>query len=247
MSKQITSLQHSSIKHIVKLRQNHDYRDEHQSVVISGKKEVEEIGRQVHVKLLLVYDDTWIPKGIDADEVLVVNEEIMRKASGLQNPEGIIAEVSLPKLSKLDGLKSIVVLDGVSDPGNLGTILRTALALNWDGAFILEESCDPFNDKALRAARGAAFRLPIARGSWKDLLEIINKNQLRPLVGDLRGTALSEIKLNSGVALVLSNEARGVSEDAANYCERVTIPISHSMESLNVAIAGGILMYTLRR
>lgn len=247
MSKQVTSLQHSSIKHLVKLRQNHDYRDEHQSVVISGKKEVEEIGRQVHVKLLLVYDDTWIPRGVEADEVLVVSEEIMRKASGLQNPEGIIAEVALPKLSNLQGFKRVVVLDGVSDPGNLGTILRTALALGWDGAFIVDESCDPFNDKALRAARGATFRLPIGRGSWQDLMQIINSNHLRPLVGDLHGTALTDIKLEGGVALVLSNEARGVSEDAANYCERVTIPISHSMESLNVAIAGGILMYNFRR
>ena len=86
----------------------------------------------------------------------------MKKISGMQTPEGLVVEIEMPKPAPLEGLKYLLALDGVSDPGNVGALLRTALALGWQGIFILDESCDPFNDKALRSARGATFRLPLA-------------------------------------------------------------------------------------
>lgn len=243
--RQLTSLQNPLIKHIVKLRQNRDYRLEHQTLVISGKKLVKEISLEVPIKTLFVYDETLIPTGLKAESVFIVNEEIMQKASGLQYPEGILAEVEMPKISKLTDLKKIIVLDRVSDPGNFGTILRTALALGWDGAFILEGSCDPFNDKALSAARGATFRLPLGFGNWKDLETLIDKNGLLPLVADLEGTPVRTFEKQEKLLLVLSHEAHGASFEAIKRCQKVTIPISSQMESLNVSVAAGILMYEL--
>ncbi len=243
--REITSLQNDIIKHIVHLRQNHDYRNEHQTVVISGLKLIKEVSSHVPVKTLLVYDETYIPKGLKAENIYIVNEKVMQKASGLQNPEGILAEVKMPVTNNLNGLKKIVALDRVSDPGNLGNILRTALALKFDGAFIVEDSTDPYNDKALSAARGATFRLPIVRGSWKDLEKLIDENGLQAFAGDIKGTPLDEIKPKEKILLVLSNETHGVSPQAEKKCERVTIPISSDMESLNVSVAAGILMYAL--
>lgn len=246
MEKEITSLQNPIVKHLVKLRQNHDYRFEHKQLVVEGLKMVQELCTKKPAKVLVVVDETIIPKGVRADEILVVSEDIMEKISGVRSPEGILAEVAMPNPSDLKGLKHIVALDGINDPGNLGTLMRTALALGWEGVFIVHESCDPYNEKALRAARGATFRLPLGIGSWADLEQIIKRNKLQPLVGDTQGTEISKLKSQEPTLLVLGNEARGPSPEALRLCKKIAIPMPGAMESLNVAVAGGILMYELK-
>lgn len=243
--KEISSLQNPIVKHCVHLRQNHDYRDQERSLIISGVKLISEISGIVKIKSLFVYNETFIPKNLKADVVYIVTEEIMQKASGLMHPEGIMAEVLMPEHSELKGLKKIIALDRVSDPGNLGNIMRTALALNYEGIFILKDSCDPYNDKALASARGATFKLPIAQGNWDDLKKIIELNQLYPIAGDIEGTPLDQVKKQEKILIVLGHEAHGLSDDAKNICQKVLIPISKQMESLNVAVAAGILMYEL--
>jgi TrmH family RNA methyltransferase len=246
MVRHITSVQHELVKHLVKLRQNHDYRIDHQSLVIDGIKPVTEIGRSLKPKVLVAWDETLLPEGMEADDVIIVNESVMKKISGMSTPEGLLAEIPMPKPASFKGKHYIVALDGVSDPGNVGTILRTALALGWEGVFLLDESCDPFNEKALRAARGATFRLPLAWGNWEMLKKIIEENKLDPIVADLEGIKLEDVKLKNGVCLVLNNEAQGASKLARKLCQPVTIAMAGDMESLNVAVAGGILMHALK-
>jgi TrmH family RNA methyltransferase len=245
MLPKITSLQNPLVKHLVKLRQNRDYRYDHQSLLIDGIKSIVDISRQAPPKILLTLDDTLIPPSLCANEIYCVTEAVMKKISGTVSPEGLVAEVPMPPPADLTSVRSLIALDQISDPGNLGTLLRTALALGWEGAFILEESCDPFNEKALRASRGATFRLPLGRGSWDVLKKIVQKNHLKPFVADLIGTPVWETARAGNILLVLSNEAHGVSETAKNFCEPITIPMAGDMESLNVAVAGGILMYLL--
>lgn len=244
--KEVTSLQNPMIKHFVKLRQNGDYRHEHQSAVIEGPKLIREICAEKPAKVIFAYDESYIPEGVKTEELLIVSEDIMHKISGVHSSEGIVAEVELPKPAVLDKKKYVIAIDGINDPGNLGTLLRTALALGWEGAFILPDSCDPFNEKALRASRGAVFRLPTAYGTWAQLKDLIQKNHFTPLVADLAGTELGKLKPPEKMILVMSNEAHGVSAEAKSVCQAVTIPMPGTMESLNVSIAGGILMYNLR-
>lgn len=243
----INSLQNSLIKHLVHLRQNHDYREEHKSVVVSGVKLVNEILPRVNLKTLLVLNESLIPEGVKRESVYLVTEELMGKASGILHPEGILAEFEMPLFSDLKGLKRIIALDHVSDPGNLGTILRTALALGFEGAFIVKGSTDPFNDKAISAARGASFKLPLKIGSFKELEKLIEENDLFAVVADINGKDLSKMERQDNLLLILSNEAHGVSKEAEKCAVKVTIPISDQMESLNVAVAAGILMYELKK
>ena len=247
MVKQLTSMQHPIVKHLVKLRQNSDYRYDHGTVVVEGIKPVQELAKQGPFKTVVVMDESLVPKGVKAKETLVVTEDIFHKISGMQSPEGILAEVEMPPNASLQGCQRLIALDGISDPGNLGTLLRTALALGWDGAFIVQDSCDPYNEKALRAARGATFRLPIARGSWEDLKQVIADNHLQPVVADLDGVAPDQLKQKGGVLLVLGNEAHGPSAEAKAFGRAVTIPMPGPMESLNVSVAGALLMYALMR
>lgn len=246
MIRRVTSVQHPMVKHLVKLRHNRDYRYEHHSLVIEGIKPIEELRHHGKFKTLVMYNEAMIPLGAEADEIFLVNEQVMKKISEMESPEGLIAEIAMPQPSSFKGMKYVIALDGVSDPGNVGTLLRSALALGWQGAFILNESCDPYNDKALRAARGATFRLPLAFGGWKELKELVKKEGLVPIVGDMEGEDVSASKKPNKIMLVMGNEAHGASKEAKEFCTPLAISMPGTMESLNVAVAGGILMYALR-
>lgn len=233
--KEISSLQNPQVKHWIKLRKDSEYRQQSQTVFLEGKKLVEEAKDIV----ALISTD---PNQSDA---IVVTDIVFEKISGMKSPEGVAAEVKMPKKGSWTQLERLLVLDGINDPGNLGTLFRTAMALGWQGVFLLGECCDPFNEKALTASRGAALKLPFQRGSWNELEDLIQQFQLTPLVADLNGQSIDTIKNRGQIALVLGNEAHGPSPQTLKRCKPITIPI-HNMESLNVAIAGGIMMYQLR-
>lgn len=241
----ITSLQNPLVKHLIRLRTNHDFRREEGSVVVEGVKMVEEVCRIVTPTKVIVSHPEIVPEGLKSTPWQLVTEEVMQKISGTLHPEGIVVEVPLPKPQKFKKPKKILILDKINDPGNLGTLLRTALAFGWEGVFFIKGGCDPFNDKALRASKGAIFRLPYLEGTWKEASELIKEHSLEPLAADLKGSPANEIKLPHGVALTLGNESHGLSDEARKSCIPITIPMSGEMESLNVAIAGGILMYIL--
>ncbi len=245
MIKKISSAQNPLIKHLVRLRHNRDYRYEHQSIVVEGKKIITELCKDNIIKHLLILDESQLPIEARPRETWLVTEEIMHKISGIQSSEGIIAEAAMPNSTSLSGKKRLIALDGVNDPGNLGTLLRTALALGWEGAFIVNDSCDPFNEKAIRAARGAIFRLPFNTGSWQELKKLAEANQMLPIAADMHGEPVGSFKHQGAILLVLSNEAHGLSPQADPLCRKVSIPMPGSMESLNVAVAGGILMFAL--
>jgi RNA methyltransferase, TrmH family len=242
----IKSLQHPLIKHLVKLRKNSDYRHEHHSAFIEGAKLVAELCPLVQPKLIVTCREELIPKNFDKKNSIFVTEEVFKKISGLLAPEGIAAEVPLPQSKPLHDVRYLVVLDRINDPGNLGTLLRSALAFGWEGAFIVDGSCDPFNEKALRSSKGATFKIPLAMGNWKTLEDIITKNQLQLLAADPHGIPIEDFQPSAGLALVLSNEAQGLSKEAKRTCEKVSIPMIGPMESLNVSVAGGILLYKLK-
>jgi RNA methyltransferase, TrmH family len=244
---EITSLQHPTVKHLVKLRTNHDYRQEHHALVIEGAKMLAEAAPLFTFKTIITSHPELIPPGAKASETILTTPGVIQKISGLQSAEGILAEIAMPKFSDLKGKKMVVALDRINDPGNLGTILRTGLALGWDGVFLLDDSCDPYNDKALRASRGAIFKLPMGRGSWKDLKKIVEENKLKALVADIDGIPCDKVEQNGNILLVLCNESTGPSKESIANCEAITIPMSGNMESLNVAVAAGILMHTLQK
>lgn len=238
----ITSLQHPLVKHLVKLRQDKEYRQEENAALISGTKLVNEIAKHSTIKILIA---TQGYPGIEAEETVIAPLEVLKKITGLQNPEGIAAVVNLPKSPDLKNYDKLLVLDQLSDPGNLGTLLRTALALGWEAAFLTTGSADPFNEKAIRSAKGATFRLPLRTGSWSDLKSLLQGKQI--FVADLQGQTPDTLDRQKKIALVLGNEARGVSPEAKKIGTLVSIPMTSQIESLNVASAGAILMYILKR
>lgn len=240
----LTSLQNPLVKHVVKLRNEKEYRYEQKSVIVEGIKPVLEVAPFIK-KVFYIESLSHLVSAIQ--NKWAVSPEVMAKMTGMQHPEGLLAEVVMPEFSSLADLKYIVALDNINDPGNMGTLLRTALALGWEGLYILENSCDPFNEKVLRAARGAHFRLPIAFGFASTLRQLIQNNGLKGYAADVKGCSPNQVDISSGVLLVLGNEAHGCSEEVLNFCSKVSIPMPGEMESLNVAVAGGILMYAIKK
>lgn len=239
--KEIQSLQHPLIKHLCKLMTDAKLRKAEQSVLLEGKNCIEDVCKNQRLKRLLVTKSSLIPKHAKVDEIILISPEVLKKISSVESPEGIIAEIEMPKFQLLTNAKKIVALDRIQDPGNLGTILRSAKAFGWDGAFFLPGTVDPFNDKALRAAKGATFSLPLATGTWKDLVAL----KLPIVIADLSGKSPEETK-DHNMILVLGNEAQGVSPPQNVDFDRVTLSMTSSIESLNVAVAGSILMYLFK-
>ena len=207
------------------------------------------------------------PGGSSGPAVFEVGDAAMRKMAGLKEDAGchLAAELSVPEETNFAALPAgsltkLLALDGVQDPGNLGTLLRSAAGMGWGGVFLLPGCCDPFNDKALRASRGAALSLPIQKGDAAALLYACGAHELQSLAASASGEDAERIsrkqhnqgsapgggKGRGGVCLVLGSEGQGVSEEIRSLCREVAIPMAEGVESLNVGVAGGILMHIFR-
>ncbi len=241
MLDKVVSLQNPFVKHLVRLRKNKAYRKDHKAILIANRKMLEEL--PCGVKTLLLLEGEECPDAIKADKVIVVTEAVLKKATGLESPERVAGEVEMPAEDPMELGRRFLVLDGVSDPGNMGTLLRTALALGWDGVYILDACVDPFNEKALRASKGALFHLPYKWLSHEAFLQKIKDDEL--LVADVEGERIENCSVKGKMILVLGNEARGLSRQLQGRGRKVMVPMKGEMESLNVAVAGGILMYLL--
>lgn len=244
--KTITSLHNQTVQHLVGLAKNRDYRKEFESLLLEGKNAIVDVSKSLKPKRIVITEGFELPEQLKICEVLQVTPAIMQKISSVKSPEGIIAEFPFPKMLSLDKKRKIVALDRVRDPGNLGTLLRTALALGWDGVFLLPECADPFNEKALRASKGATFFLPIQQGSWDNLSELSKNNHLPIFVADSKGVNIQIQQKNPACILLLGNEADGVKIPDTITHTTISIPMGEEMNSLNVAAAGAILMYALQ-
>jgi len=238
----IKSLQHPIVKELTHLRKNAKARHQANEALVCGHKMVAELGRARSLKTLLILENLNPNDYPPALHTYFVTEGILKKITGLEHPEGVVATLAIPKSADLTGKKRLLILDHISDPGNLGTLLRTACALCYDGAFLVH-GVDPYNDKALRAAKGATFHLPLASGTVHDALLIIKG--LTAYAGALDGKPLEECKPLEPFAVIVSSESHGISDELAKHCQRITIPMNTCVDSLNVAVAGGILLYAL--
>lgn len=249
----ITSLIHKEVKRWTCLRQEASERERQKRVLIQGKKMVEEVAMRYPLYNLIVTDaflEASFSSPPPAEKVWLVTQEIMKKVTGAVTPEGIAAEVDLPREQSLLSCLWILALDGVSDPGNVGTLLRTAYAFGWDGIYLLPGSCDPYNDKALRASMGATFHLKCRSGSHEEFIALQKGSGIPCYSADLTGVSVESVIAKTppqAALLVLGSESHGLSTQIRLNSQRVTIPIRPQVDSLNVAIAGGIMLYMLRQ
>ena len=163
----VTSTDNATVKHMAKLVKDRGYREESGSIVVAGAGLLEEIyggnSSLGDAKVLFLSDDAAAPpNGVNARRTVHAPEHVMKKAAGLQSVDRVdaVAELAMPPLAGVGALKGagkmtrLLALDGIQDPGNLGTLVRTALALGWDAVALLPGTCDPYNDKVSNGAGG---------------------------------------------------------------------------------------------
>ena len=255
---EITSIKNPLIKEIKSLYRKKE-RMKSKTFIIEGIKIIEEaIDHSYSIKNIIYTDKLMNTKGgleffetiKDREELIFVPDNIFREISDTENPQGVLA-IARFRFEDLDKLKekenpSLIFLDRLQDPGNMGTIIRTADAFNMDGIIITDGSVDPYNPKVVRATMGSIFRLPIyyIEDSIQGL-SYLKENGLRIFSTSLEGSLpIYDIDYNKGFILVIGNESTGVSDEIYSLSdELIRIPMPGRAESLNAGVAASIIMY----
>lgn len=234
----ITSASNNTIKALIKLKQK-KYRDETGYYLVEGEHLVEEAMKAKQVECLISTKD------ITSDlPIIVVSNEVMSKLSFTKSPQSIMAKCKIKKEKKLIDGKRYLILDDLQDPGNIGTLIRTALAFSIDQVILSNNCVDLYNDKLLRSMQGANFHISCIYDDLKTVISTLKKNNVKIIGSALEnGQDIKQIKISEKMAFIVGNEGNGMNKDILQECDYVGyIPIN-TIESLNVAIAGSIIMY----
>ncbi len=184
-------------------------------------------------------------QGVDVEEV---STSVMKAMSETENPQGILAILESAQLPITNSPRFILIPDQIRDPGNLGTLLRSAAATGTQAVLVPPETTDAFAPKVLRSGMGAHFKLPIHSMSWDEIEQVVKSAGLQVLIADMDGQSCWDIDLTKPIALVVGNEAEGASESARGLASgKISIPMSGMMESLNAGVAGSVLMFEVVR
>ena len=182
-------------------------------------------------------------------QVTFVSPEILSDLAASKTPQGIVAEVALPKVSLPEELSGkLLFLEDVQDPGNVGTMIRTADAAGFDAVFLSRNSADLYNLKTLRSMQGSHFHLPIYQLETKDFLLLAKEKKVPILATTLSSNSVTykKIKEKENFILVMGNEGQGISSQVEEAADQfIHIEMKGQAESLNVAVAAGILMFYL--
>lgn len=252
MLKYIQSTQNPQVKQWKKLLTKKE-RDKTKLFLVEGFHLVEEALKEKHiVKELIVSEEIEIPRTWNYEniEVTTITAEIARGLTDTEAPQGIFAicfQQVPDDVSLTNG--SFLLLDSIQDPGNLGTIIRTADAAGISAVIVGNGCVDLYNPKVLRSAQGSHFHLPILRGDLEDYVEKLTANEV-PVFGTALESAIdyTNQKPSDTFALIVGNEGSGVDRQLLEMTKKnLYIPIFGKSESLNVAVATGILLYHFKR
>jgi TrmH family RNA methyltransferase len=247
MEQKITSRKNPLLQQVKKLLSSRKARQEAGLFAADGTKLLDEA-----VKFCPGLDTVILSEGVEAKvpdrvKVIRVPGDVMESISPMETPQGALFLCKLPEKTKFQPKKGCVILDGIQDPGNLGTMLRTADAL--DVPLVLLEGCaDPYSHKVVRSSMGAVFRTPVIQSTWtevqaacKDAGIPIAVTALSDRAKDIRSAALSQM------AVVIGSEGQGVRKEILEAADaELIIPMNPHCESLNAAVAATIVMWQMK-
>ncbi len=249
MAETITSRQNPLIRHVVKLLSSRAYRYETRQFAGDGTKLLAEAVRWCEGLDTVLFTEGALPCALpESVRTVRIPQQLMQQISPMQTPQGALFLCRMPAAEEPMLSGGCVILDGLQDPGNLGTILRTADAFGIP--VILTGGCaDPYNPKTVRAAMGALFRLRPQSVPQEALIRALRARDIPLLCADPDDTAcdLRAARLADG-AVVIGNEGGGVSETMRRAADqRILIPMQETCESLNAAVAAAVCMWEIRR
>jgi TrmH family RNA methyltransferase len=252
----ITSNQNPKVKLVRALLGRAKERRNAGAFVVEGVRLFEEVVRNDWEVRFVLYHETLNErgksqveglksKGVEVEEV---STSVMKSISETDAPQGVVAIVQFTNLPIPKQPNFILIPDQIRDPGNLGTLLRSAAATRVQAVLIPPETTDAFAPKVVRAGMGAHFRLPIHTMSWDEISQVVKLEGLKVYVADMGGVSCWDTDLRQPMALIIGSEADGASESARKLADgKVCIPMAGDVESLNAGVAGSVLMFEVVR
>lgn len=243
MLRKIDSLTNPLIKHVVQLHQT-KHRSTIQEFIAEGFRTISTLVKANHKSIVIfateemLYDAQQI---VHNESIVVVTPLVMAKISTSKTPCGLLATFKIPAQPSFDDLNAGIILAQITDPGNMGTLIRSAAAMN-KKTVVCVETVDPWNPKVVQASAGAIGAVNIFSISWHELL--LNKKNI-PLYALLPvdGKNPTEVSLRDGL-IVVGNEGHGIPQEWIAQCDaQITLPMPGNFESLNAAVAGSIALY----
>lgn len=248
MEMRITSRKNPLLQQVKKLISSRKERESAGLFVADGTKLLEEA-----VRFCPGLDTVILSDGVQANlpehvRLVRVPEDVMVSISPMESPQGAVFLCRLPEKQALSPKAPMLLLDGIQDPGNLGTMLRTADALGVP-VVLLEGCADPYSHKVVRASMGAVFRTPVVQSTWAEASAVLHSAGIPVAVTALsdRAKDIRQAQLD-GMAVVIGSEGRGVrSEILASADQELIIPMNPHCESLNAAVAASIVMWQMQQ
>ena len=256
----ISSSSNAKVKNIINLKKSAKARKEQECFLVEGPRMVFEVPKdqleQIYVteQFLQKYADHMKSLKDHGIDYKMISENVCRHISDTKTPQGIVAVVKYKKM-RLEELLSreaspiFIILENLQDPGNLGTILRTAEGAGVSGIIMNRGTVDPYNPKVIRSTMGAIFRMPLI--IVPELLPVIEKlkaSGINIYAAHLNGKRFYDYDYTAGSAFLIGNEGNGLTDEIANEATaKIKIPMKGKVESLNAAIAATVLMYEAQR
>jgi TrmH family RNA methyltransferase len=252
----ITSPHNPKLKLIRAVQGRAKERREAGAFVVDGVRLVEDAVNSNWKLKFALFDETLSERGrlnverltLNGVDVEEVSTSLMKSLSETETPQGILAVLELAQLPLANSPDFVLIPDQIRDPGNLGTLLRTAAASGVQAVLLPPETTDAFAPKVVRAGMGAHFRLPIHSLNWEEVAQVVKLAGLQVFLADMEGQSCWKADLRQPVALVIGGEADGASESARKLAhQKISIPMSGNVESLNAGVAGSVLMFEVVR
>ncbi len=237
----ITSVDNKNIVELVKLKQS-KYRKKNKLFLVEGEHLIREALNNNKLISVYILENTEISFPVETTYVTI---DVMKKLTDLDNPSNMIGVCKIEDNSEITGNR-ILLLDRIQDPGNLGTIIRSALAFNIDTLILSNDTVDLYNSKVIRSTQGMLFGLNIITMDLVDAIKIIKSRNIE-VYGTKVDNGIKIDKVNKEkYAIVMGNEGQGVSSNILDLCDKyIYIDMNKKVESLNVAVATSIILYEL--
>ena len=233
----ITSTSNEKIKNLIKLKEK-KYRDTENLFYVEGIDLIQEAYKNNCLEKLYILENNPVPFDI---EYTYITKEVMKKISDLESISPYFGVCK--KIKERPYGNKIIALDNIQDPGNLGTIIRSACAFNFDTIILSEDTVDLYNPKTIRSTKGMLFNTNILVRPLKNLLEELTDYDIYG-TDVTNGINIKEEQFKDKVVIVIGNEGKGLSNEVRNICNKfIYLPMNNSCESLNASVAASIIMY----
>lgn len=234
------------VKELRKLKEK-KYREKERCFILEGVASLKDMPSYVKTRYFIVaeskqgkYEDI-----VKNGKCLILSDKLYRDISDTVTSAGLAAVIEYTDLDMVSPQGDSLILDKISDPGNLGTLIRTAVAMNITDIY-LADCCDLYSPKVLRATMGGVFRANFYRGDIQAVLACHKDSSIYAL--DMGGKDLFDMKFYGKTAIIVGSEAHGISRESLDRADGIIgLPTENGMESLNASVAGGIALYFLRR